>query len=232
MAVEIHIPPILKIGGGSFAEASTLLLLLQCKRPLIVTDPFLMKNQLAERLRAQIQDAGLSCEIFHETVADPTTVVVEAGVRVFVDGGHDSLVSLGGGSPIDTAKAIGMLAANGGRVRDYRVPHPIPSAGPVHLAIPTTAGTGSEVTRFTVITDAESGEKMLVAGNTLLPAAAIVDYELTMTMPPRWDASSVSSPPRTADMPVGSLAQAFAISAPRVAASATASSAEITPAIA
>ena len=68
MAVEIHIPPILKIGGGSFAEASTLLLLLQCKRPLIVTDPFLMKNQLAERLRAQIQDAGLSC-VFHANLA-------------------------------------------------------------------------------------------------------------------------------------------------------------------
>ena len=157
MTAEINIPPILKIGGGSFAEASALLFRLQCKRPLIVTDPFLMKNQLAERLRTQIQDAGLSCEIFHETVADPTTVVVEAGVRVFVDGGHDSLVSLGGGSPIDTAKAIGMLAANGGKVRDYRVPRPIPAAGPVHLAIPTTAGTGSEVT--TVHRDHGFGER-------------------------------------------------------------------------
>jgi alcohol dehydrogenase class IV len=126
MTAEIHIPPILKIGGGSFAEASTVLLHLQCKRPLVVTDPFLMKNQLAERLRTQIQDAGLSCAIFHETVADPTTVVVEAGVRMFVDGGHDSLVSLGGGSPIDTAKAIGMLAANGGRctLRFRRLPAP------------------------------------------------------------------------------------------------------------
>ena len=78
MAVEIHIPPILKIGGGSFAEASTLLLLLQCKRPLIVTDPFLMKSQLAERLRAQIQDAGLSCEIFHETVLGAVLAEVDA----------------------------------------------------------------------------------------------------------------------------------------------------------
>ena len=190
MKAEIQIPPILKLGGGSFAEASTLLLHLQCRRPLIVTDPFLMKNQLAESLRTQIQDAGLSCEIFHETVTDPTTVVVDAGVRVFVEGGHDSLVSLGGGSPIDTAKAIGMLAANGGKVRDYRVPHPIPAAGPVHLAIPTTAGTGSEVSRFIAITDAESGEKMLLAGNTLLPAAAVVDYELTLTMPPRLTADT------------------------------------------
>jgi alcohol dehydrogenase class IV len=190
MTAEIQIPSILKLGGGSFADVSTLLLRLQCKRPLIVTDPFLMKNQLGERLRTQITDAGLSCEIFHETVSDPTTVVVDAGVRVFVEGGHDGLVSLGGGSPIDTAKAIGMLAANGGKVRDYRVPHPIPAAGPVHVAIPTTAGTGSEVTRVTVITDAESGEKMLIAGNVLLPAAAVVDYELTLTMPPRLTADT------------------------------------------
>jgi alcohol dehydrogenase class IV len=190
MIAEIKIPPILKIGGGSFAEASALILRLGCRRPLIVTDPFLMKNQLAERLAIQIREAGLSCGTFHETVADPTTAVVDAGVHLFLEGGHDSLVSLGGGSPIDTAKAIGMLAANKGSVRDYRVPRPIPLAGPVHLAIPTTAGTGSEVTRFTVITDSESGEKMLLAGDTLLPAAALVDYELTLSMPPRLTADT------------------------------------------
>src|SRR3984885_9878650 len=190
MTAEIRIPPILKIGGGSFATVATLLPRLRAKRPLIVTDPFLMKTQLAERLATQIRDAGFGCEIFHETVPDPTTVVVDAGVRRFVEGAHDSLVSLGGGSPIDTAKAIGMLAANGGRVRDYRVPHEIPLAGPPHLAIPTTAGTGSEVTRFTVITDVERGEKLLLAGDTLLPSAAVVDYELTLTMPARLTADT------------------------------------------
>ena len=116
-----------------------------------------MKKQLAERLQKQIKDAGMRAGIFHETVADPTSDVVDAGVRVFHEGGHDSLVSLGGGSPMDTAKAMGMLVANGGKVRDYKVPHPIPLAGPPHLAIPTTAGTGSEVTRFTVVSD--SGER-------------------------------------------------------------------------
>jgi alcohol dehydrogenase class IV len=190
MQAEVQIPSMLRIGGGSFGEASNLLLRLKCKRPLIVTDPFLMKSGLAERLLAQIRGADLSCEIFHETVADPTTVVVEAGVRSFLQGRHDSLVSLGGGSPIDTAKAIGMLAANGGKVRDYRVPHPIPTAGPVHVAIPTTAGTGSEVSRFTVITDTENGEKMLIAGSALLPSAAVVDYELTLTMPRRLTADT------------------------------------------
>jgi alcohol dehydrogenase class IV len=190
MKADIQIPPILKIGGGSFAEASSLLMRLQSKRPLIVTDPFLMKSELAGRLRSQIEDAGMSCEIFHETVADPTTAVVDAGVAAYRQGEHDSLVSLGGGSPIDTAKAIGMLVGNGGKVRDYRVPRPIPAAGPVHLAIPTTGGTGSEVSRFTVITDTENGEKMLLAGHPLLPSAAVVDYELTLTMPPRLTADT------------------------------------------
>jgi alcohol dehydrogenase class IV len=186
---EIKIPPILKIGGSAFATAAALIHRLGGKRPLIVTDPF-FKTQLADRLATQIRDAGLSCEIFHETVPDPTTTVVDAGVRRFVEGAHDSLVSLGGGSPIDTAKAIGMLAANGGGVRDYRVPNEIPLAGPPHLAMPTTAGTGSEVTRFTVITDVERGEKLLLAGDTLLPSAAVVDYELTLSMPARLTADS------------------------------------------
>jgi alcohol dehydrogenase class IV len=190
MIAEIKIPSILKIGGGSFATVAALLSRLRGKRPLIVTDPFLLKTQLADQLATQMRDAGLSCEIFHETVPDPTTTVVDAGVRRFVEGAHDSLVSLGGGSPIDTAKAIGMLAANGGRVRDYRVPNEIPLAGPPHLAIPTTAGTGSEVTRFTVITDLERGEKLLLAGDTLLPSAAVVDYQLTLSMPARLTADT------------------------------------------
>jgi alcohol dehydrogenase class IV len=190
MRAEIRIPSILKIGGGSFAEVARLLLRLQCRRPLIVTDPFLMKNGLPEKLRTQIRDAGLICEIFHETQADPTTAIVEEGVRRFLKGSHDSLVSLGGGSPIDTAKAIGMLATNGGRVRDFKAPHAPGVACPTHLAIPTTAGTGSEVTRFTVITDVETEEKMLVAGDVLLPTAAVVDYELTLTMPPRLTADT------------------------------------------
>lgn len=183
--MEILIPPIIKIGGGAFNEAASLLARMHSKRPLIVTDAFLARQGLAERLRAQIEENGIACGLFAETVPDPTTDAVAAGVKAFLDGKHDSLVSLGGGSPIDTAKAIGMLAANGGRARDYKVPNPIPKASPPHLAIPTTAGTGSEVSRFTVITDSESDEKMLIAGSSLVPSAAIVDYELTMSMPAR-----------------------------------------------
>lgn len=190
MTAEIRIPSILKIGGGAFSEAGALLAQLGCKRPLIVTDPFLKKQGLADRLQKLIEDAGMRAAIFHDTVADPTSTVVDAGVRVFRDGDHDTLVSLGGGSPMDTAKAIGMLAANGGKVRDYKAPRAIPLPGPIHVAIPTTAGTGSEVTRFTVVTDAETDEKMLIAGGMLTPTAALIDYELTLSMPARLTADT------------------------------------------
>jgi alcohol dehydrogenase class IV len=194
MIADIQLPSILKIGGGAITEAASILRRLHCRNPLIVTDPFLMSGPLPASLLAQLQAAGIAGALFHHTVPDPTTAVVETGVEVFRAGRHDSLVSLGGGSPIDTAKAIGMLAANPGRVRDYKVPALIPLPSPPHLAIPTTAGTGSEVSRFTVITDAASGhgpgEKMLLSGSALVPAAAIVDYQLSLTMPPRLTADT------------------------------------------
>jgi alcohol dehydrogenase class IV len=190
MTAEIQIPSIMKVGGGAFFEVQEILKRLHCARPLIVTDVFLVSQGLPEKLRERIVQSGVSCEIFSGTVPDPTTDAVAAGVRAFKEGNHDSLVSFGGGSPIDTAKAIGMLVANGGHARDYKVPNPIPKLGPPHIAIPTTAGTGSEVTRFTVITDSERDEKMLIAGATLLPSAAAIDFELTMTMPARLTADT------------------------------------------
>src|SRR5580692_11942587 len=140
MIAEIQIPSLLKIGAGAFSEVALILSSLKCRRPLIVTDPFLVSCGLAEKLRDQIVQAGIPCEVFSGTVPDPTTDAVDQGVSAFLAGGHDSLVSLGGGSSIDTAKAIGLLVANGGRISDYKVPRPIPASGPPHIAIPTTAG--------------------------------------------------------------------------------------------
>jgi alcohol dehydrogenase class IV len=190
MPIEVLVPSIIKIGGGAIDEASGILKRLEVRHPLVVTDAFLMRSGLAESLRRQLEKAGIACGVFSETVPDPTTDAIAAGLRAFTEGKHDALVSLGGGSPIDSAKAIGMLAANGGRARDYKVPNEIPKKGPLHLAIPTTAGTGSEVSRFTVITDSETDEKMLIAGAPLVPNAAIVDFELTMSMPARLTADT------------------------------------------
>jgi alcohol dehydrogenase class IV len=190
VAMEFQVPPIIKFGCGLLPEVPDVLGRLNCRRPLIVTDPFLFRQGLARTLVEHLDRRGVESATFSETVSDPTSDVVEVGLGVFRDGKHDGIVSLGGGSSIDTAKAIGMLVANGGHPRDYKVPNPIPRTGPPHVAIPTTAGTGSEVTRVTVIIDSARGEKMLIAGAPLLPSAAVVDYELSMTMPARLTADT------------------------------------------
>ena len=190
VTTEVQVPPIIRFGGGVLAEVPAIAIRLHCARPLIVTDPFMAKQGQPAILAEVLRNAGLECAIFADTVADPTSDVIAAGVKAYCSGGHDSLISIGGGSPIDTAKGVGMIVANGGHPRDYKVPNPIPKASPPHIAIPTTAGTGSEVTRFTVIIDSERHEKMLIAGGPLLPAAAVVDYELSMSMPPRLTADT------------------------------------------
>ena len=186
----ITTPRLMAVGGGAVAELPGMLRRLGLANPLIVTDPFIERSGHLERATAYLDRAGISWMVFSDTVADPTTAVVEAGTRRLAEGHFDSLVAIGGGSSIDTAKAMSVLAANGGQMRDYKVPAEIPQAGPPIVAIPTTAGTGSEVTRFTVITDAETDEKMLIAGLACCPLGAIVDFELTLSMPLRLTADT------------------------------------------
>jgi alcohol dehydrogenase class IV len=159
-------------------------------RPLIVTDPYIRDCGILDRATALLDRAAIGWRVFSDTVPDPTTTVIEAGAGIVAAGGFDSLVAVGGGSSIDTAKGMSVLAANGGRMRDYKVPNEIPKSGPPVVAVPTTAGTGSEVTRFTVVTDTETDEKMLIAGLACCPLAAVVDYELTLTMPLRLTADT------------------------------------------
>jgi alcohol dehydrogenase class IV len=190
MAAIITTPRLMAVGGGALAELPSMLARLGLTRPLIVTDPFLVSSGHLERATGYLDRAGVPWKVFSDTVPDPTTAVLEAGAFRLAEGDFDSLVAIGGGSSIDTAKGMSVLVANGGKMRDYKVPAEIPKAGLPIVAIPTTAGTGSEVTRFTVITDTESDEKMLIAGLACCPIAAIIDYELTLTMPLRLTADT------------------------------------------
>jgi len=190
MVPLITTPRLMAVGGGALADLPGILQRLGLARPLIVTDPFLASSGPLDRLTGLLDAAGIPWSLFSDTVSDPTTAVVEAGAARLAQGDFDSLVAIGGGSPIDTAKAMSVLHANGGHMRDYKVPAEIPKPGAPIVAIPTTAGTGSEVTRFTVITDTETDEKMLIAGLACCPLAAIVDYELTLTMPLRLTADT------------------------------------------
>ena len=190
MAALITTPRLMQIGGGALAELPAVLARLGLMRPLVVTDPYIATCGILDRATALLDGAGISYAVFSETVPDPTTEVIDVGVARLKEGDFDSLVAIGGGSSIDTAKGMSVLCANGGRMRDWKVPNDIPLTGPPIVAIPTTAGTGSEVTRFTVVTDTETDEKMLIAGLACCPAAAIVDYELTLTMPLRLTADT------------------------------------------
>jgi alcohol dehydrogenase class IV len=190
MAAMITTPRLMAVGGGALAELPSVLAQLGLAKPLIVTDPFLVSSGHLERATAHLDRSQVPWTVFSDTVPDPTTAVVEVGTARLAEGNFDSLVAIGGGSSIDTAKAMSVLFANGGQMRDYKVPAQIPKIGPPLVAIPTTAGTGSEVTRFTVITDTETDEKMLIAGLACCPIASIVDYELTLTMPLRLTADT------------------------------------------
>jgi len=190
MAALITTPRLISIGGGALAELPATLGRLGLARPLIVTDPYIASCGILDRATALLDEARIRWAVHSDTVPDPTTDAVTAGVARLQEGDFDSVVAIGGGSPIDTAKAMSVLFANGGKMRDYKVPNDIPRTGVPVVAIPTTAGTGSEVTRFTVITDTETDEKMLIAGLACCPTAAIVDYELTLTMPLRLTADT------------------------------------------
>ena len=159
-------------------------------RPLIVTDPFMVRSGLLDRCTGPLTEAGITADVFSDTVPEPTDTVVAAGVEVLMSGEYDCLIGFGGGSPIDTAKAMAILAPGTHAIRALKVPHQADRAALPVIAIPTTAGTGSEATRFTVITDSERDEKMLIAGLGCLPLAAIVDYELTFSVPPRTTADT------------------------------------------
>ncbi len=189
MIAKIALPRILRIGSGAFTETREVLQTLGLHSPLIVTDPNLRKRGMARILSDHVSPLG-QARIFSDTVSDPTVKTVEAGVEFLKNGDHDCVIGLGGGSPIDTAKAIAVLSVHGGKMRDYKAPHDQSEPGLPIVAIPTTAGTGSEATRFTIVTDEATEEKMLCIGLAFLPQAAIVDFELSLTKPMRLTADT------------------------------------------
>ena len=190
MSATIVSPRLMLVGGGSVQEVAGVLAKFGLSRPLVVTDPYMVRSGLVCRCLDPLEAAGIAAAVFSDTVPEPTDTVINAGAALLQAGLYDCLIGFGGGSPIDTAKAMSILAhgrasGTGSHMRDFKVPVQADAAGLPVIAIPTTAGTGSEATRFTVITDTERGEKMLIAGMGALPLAAVVDYELTFTVPKR-----------------------------------------------
>jgi alcohol dehydrogenase class IV len=189
---QIVSPRLMRIGGGAVNQVAEVLAQFGLSRPLIVTDPWMASSGTVERCLAPLRKAGIAAQVFSDTVPDPTDTVIEAGVAILGSGDFDCLIGFGGGSPMDTAKAMAILAAapQGTKMRTFKVPAQADTGELPVICIPTTAGTGSEATRFTVITDTETDEKMLIAGLGALPLAALVDFELTYSVPPRTTADT------------------------------------------
>ncbi len=184
----IHLPRTIRIGGGVLNELPEVLAAAGLSRPLIVTDSWIAGCGILERVEALLTKAGMQPRSFTGVVPDPTVSAIEAGCAFLSEGTHDCVIGLGGGSPIDSAKMIAVL--QGRAIPSLKAPHQEDAPGLPIIAVPTTAGTGSEATRFTIITDEATDEKMLCAGLAYLPLIAVVDYELTLTKPARLTADT------------------------------------------
>ena len=159
------------------------------KRAFLVTDRNIREAGYVAQAVEAMKGNGVEAVVFDQVNSEPSDTVVGDGLRAFRDGKCDVVVALGGGSPIDAGKAIAALATNTAKISDFMGVNKIAKPAIPIIAIPTTAGTGSEVTRFTIITDTAKDVKMLIVSDYLMPQAAIVDPLLTPTMP-GWVASS------------------------------------------
>lgn len=184
---SFEIPTVMKHGLGAIKSLADEASALGMQRPLLVTDPGVVKAGLLERAIAPLKAANLGYVIFDQVVANPPIALVDEGAELYRREGCDGLIGLGGGSSMDTAKSIGVVAANGGSILDYEWadPQPVKKRIPPTICVPTTAGTGSEVTLWAVITDPQRKIKFNVGGTALIGAwVALLDPELTFELPP------------------------------------------------
>lgn len=190
MSAKIVLPRVLQIGAGASSEVGPILKSLGLNNPLIVTDKVMVLLGYIEGLQKSLVESEINAHVFDDTVPEPTVASIQAGVKQVRNGNYDCVIALGGGSPIDSAKAIAILGKYGGEMRDYKFPRIVDEPGLPVIAIPTTAGTGSEVTRVTIISDEITDEKMMCLGIGFMPTVALVDYELSISVPARTTADT------------------------------------------
>lgn len=182
-ARAFRVPATIHVGEGAASLAGTEAQRIGAKRALLVTDRVLAANGTIEPVLASLKAAGVAVEVFAEVNSEPTLKHVADGLALIAKGKFDLLVGCGGGSPIDVVKALSAMAANPGKIQDFMGIDKVPRRGLPIMAIPTTAGTGSEATIFTIITDTERDVKMLIGSPFIMPQIALVDPLLTLKMP-------------------------------------------------
>jgi len=184
MTYEFLGPRRIVTGEGSITSVATEVRSLRGTNPLIVTDGGIAKTDLLKRLTSVLDQEKMPYAVFSDVEPDPGIAVVEKGGKVCVQGDHDLLIAFGGGSSIDAAKVISILVRNKGSVKDFvGVPEFGNDPVPV-IAIPTTAGTGSEVTLVAIVTDEAQKLKLVVRSPQILPSTVLLDPTLLTSLPP------------------------------------------------
>ncbi len=182
MAYQFKLPDLVILGERAL-EASEGVIKNLGKKALIVTGKIVTKTGVVDMLTNYLEQWGIEAVVFNDIPGEPTDRMVEAGVRVYKEADCDFIIGIGGGSPLDSAKAIAAMSVLPGQITDY-LGIDITGEFPPMVLIPTTAGTGSEATRYTVITDSVKDIKMLLKGDDLLPKLAVIDPAFTVTAPP------------------------------------------------
>ena len=180
---EFFIPQNITVGAGTLAKLPECAKKLGGSHAMLISGPTLRKMGVVDKAADYLKDAGMAVDIFTDVEANPSVTTVEKATEAYKESGADFIVALGGGSPMDVAKAVGVTAKYGGSITEYEGAHKVPGKIVPLIAIPTTAGTGSEVTAFSVITDHSRDYKLTVFSYELLPAYAILDPELLTSAP-------------------------------------------------
>jgi len=182
-AFEFFIPQNIMVGAGTMAKLPECAKKLGGSHAMLISGPTLRKMGIVDKAADYLKEAGMKVDIFTDVEANPSVTTVEKATEAFKEAGADFIVALGGGSPMDVAKAVGVTAKFGGSITEYEGAHKVPGKIIPLIAIPTTAGTGSEVTAFSVITDHSRDYKLTVFSYELLPSYAILDPELLTSAP-------------------------------------------------
>ncbi|MET1032126.1 iron-containing alcohol dehydrogenase [Domibacillus tundrae] len=177
-------------GSGSISQAGECCERLGARHVLVVTDRGVMEAGWTEPVLESCREAGLTAALFDQVSVNPTDDEADACARVYKKNGCDAIISVGGGSAIDIGKAAAALVTNGGHIRDYegvdRILHPLPPL----VMIPTTAGSGSEVSQFSVIVDSSRQKKMTIVSKSLVPDIAVIDPDVLATKSARLTATT------------------------------------------
>lgn len=189
MTTKLTLPSTIITGAGASESVGEQAKRLGATNTLIVTDPGIAKIGYAEQIAQNLHATGISTTAFADVTPDPTLQNVRDGRKQYTDEACDLIVSIGGGSAIDCGKGIAMQLTNDGDFADYMGVDKIPNPSAPLIAIPTTGGTGSEVSKVTVITDTDQNVKMMLSSACLLAHVALVDPLLSLTTPPHLTAA-------------------------------------------